>query len=116
LNHLGTLGGGNHFIEVCIDTEQDVWVMIHSGSRGPGNRIGQFFIEKAKEEMGRFFIHLPDADLAYLPEGSKYFNDYCIAVNWAQEFAALNREIMLKRTLMAISDTIPAWSGGVLAT
>ena len=116
MGHMGTLGGGNHFIEVCLDTEDNVWVMLHSGSRGPGNRIGQFFIEKAKEEMQRFFIHLPDTDLAYLPEGSQYFDDYCTAVEWAQQFAALSRDIMLRRTLMAIFDTVPAFKGGVLET
>lgn len=93
---LGTLGGGNHFIEICIDENQDVWVMLHSGSRGIGNLIGSVFIEKAKEEMARWFIHLPDTDLAYLPEGSKHFDAYIKCMNWAQEYAKLNREVMLE--------------------
>lgn len=93
-NHLGTLGTGNHFVEVCLDEEQRVWVMLHSGSRGPGNKIGQYFIEKAKEDMRRFFINLPDKDLAYLPEGTENFKDYVEAVEWAQEYAYINRILM----------------------
>lgn len=102
-NHLGTLGTGNHFIEVCLDESNDVWVMLHSGSRGIGNRIGSYFIELAKKEMERWFIHLPDVDLAYLPEGSEYFNDYIKAVGWAQDFAQANRLIMMELTLDAIA-------------
>ena len=75
-NHLGTLGTGNHFIELCIDEDQRVWIMLHSGSRGIGNKIGTYFIERAKKEMQRWFINLPDIDLAYIPEGSVLFNDY----------------------------------------
>jgi tRNA-splicing ligase RtcB len=101
-HHVGTLGGGNHFIEMCLDESDRVWVMLHSGSRGIGNAIGSYFITKAKEEMGRFFIHLPDQDLAYLPEGSRYYNDYLEAVSWAQRFAALNRSVMMHATLDAI--------------
>ncbi|MET0406314.1 MAG: RtcB family protein [Cystobacter sp.] len=96
LAHLGTLGTGNHFIEMCLDEADHVWVMLHSGSRGVGNRIGSHFIERAKADMRRFFIHLPDADLAYLPEGSEHFKDYLHAVSWAQEYAATNRELMLR--------------------
>ena len=102
-NHLGTLGTGNHFIEVCLDENEDVWVMLHSGSRGIGNRIGSFFIKKAKEEMKRWHINLPDTNLAYLPEGSEYFNDYVKAVHWAQDYAYRNRVVMMDRTLEAIS-------------
>lgn len=105
-NHLGTLGTGNHFIEVCLDTNDSVWVMLHSGSRGVGGRIGSYFIEKAKEEMRRWFINLPDANLAYLPEGSTLFNDYVEAVGWAQDFAKLNRELMMAATLKAIEETV----------
>lgn len=105
-NHVGTLGTGNHFIELCLDEQDRCWVMLHSGSRGIGNAIGQYFINKAKEEMGRFFIHLPDKDLSYLPEGSKYYNDYLEAVSWAQRFAALSRSIMLHATLDAIHQTL----------
>lgn len=100
--HLGTLGTGNHFVEVCLDLEQNVWVMLHSGSRGIGNRIGSYFIELAKEEMKRWFINLPDADLAYLPEGSRYFDDYVAAVGWAQNYALANREIMMDAALRAL--------------
>lgn len=96
---LGTLGGGNHFIEMCIDENQDVWLMLHSGSRGVGNSIGRYFIELAKKEMEKWFIHLPNQDLAYLSEGSQYFNDYVEAVFWAQNYARVNREVMLARIL-----------------
>lgn len=97
VHHLGTLGTGNHFIELCLDENDDVWIMLHSGSRGIGNKIGCFFIEKAKEEMARWHIarSLPDIDLAYLVENTEIFNDYCFAVNWAQKFAALNRGLMM---------------------
>ncbi len=106
LNHLGTLGTGNHFIELCLDENDAVWVMLHSGSRGVGNRIGTTFIERAKKEMQRWMINLPDKNLAYLPEGSEYFIDYVKAVSWAQRFAKLNREIMMVRTLKALADNI----------
>ncbi len=96
---LGSLGGGNHFIEVCLDEADQVWVMLHSGSRGIGNRIGTYFISLAKKEMERWHIHLPDKDLAYLVEGSEHFDDYVQAVTWAQRFAFKNREIMLGRVL-----------------
>lgn len=92
LSHAGTLGTGNHFVEVCLDEEARVWIMLHSGSRGIGNRIGTYFIERAKEDMKRWFINLPDADLAYLPQGSDLFKDYCDAVEWAQQYALYNRK------------------------
>jgi tRNA-splicing ligase RtcB len=101
--HLGTLGTGNHFIEICLDESDRVWVMLHSGSRGVGGRIGSYFIEKAKREMEKWFIHLPDADLSYLPEGSEYFQDYRAAVSWAQTFAGINRWLMMLATVEAIS-------------
>lgn len=104
---LGTLGGGNHFIELCIDENDDVWVMLHSGSRGVGNVIGSHFIEKAKEEMQRFFIHLPDADLAYLPEGSQHFDDYVATVQWAQDYAMENRKQMMLRVIDALRIELP---------
>lgn len=97
--HLGTLGTGNHFIEICLDEADRVWVMLHSGSRGIGNRIGSYFIERAKREMERWFIHLPDKDLAYLAEGSEHFHDYIKAVGWAQDYARANRQIMMDRVL-----------------
>ena len=84
LGHLGTLGTGNHFIELCLDEEDRLWVMLHSGSRGPGNKLGTYFIELAKKEMRRWFVNLPDEDLAYLPEGTEHFGAYVRAVGWAQ--------------------------------
>jgi tRNA-splicing ligase RtcB len=101
LNHLGTLGTGNHFIEVCLDQEDRVWFMLHSGSRGVGNAIGSLFIELAKEDMRRWFVNVPDADLAYFPEGTEHFDDYVEAVQWAQDFARLNREVMMANLLQA---------------
>ncbi len=103
---LGTLGGGNHFIELCLDEADAVWVMLHSGSRGQGNSIGTYFIEKAREEMRRWLINLPDRDLAYLPEGSALFKDYLEAVGWAQDYAAENRRAMLTLTLEAVSKAL----------
>lgn len=103
--HLGTLGTGNHFVEVCLDESERVWIMLHSGSRGVGNRIGSYFIAKAKREMERWHIHLPDQDLAYLPEGSELFDDYVDAVHWAQRFARLNRELMMAAALRALRET-----------
>ena len=107
--HLGTLGTGNHFIEVCIDEAQDVWIMLHSGSRGPGNKIGQYFIEAAKREMERYFIgdYLPDRDLSYLVEHTDIFDDYVSAVHWAQDFALLNRQLMMQQTVDAMLKTLP---------
>ncbi|MBL8788001.1 MAG: RtcB family protein [Deltaproteobacteria bacterium] len=104
VTQLGTLGTGNHFIEVCLDEEERVWVMLHSGSRGVGNRIGTYFIEKAKQEMRRYFINLPDEDLSYLAEGSVLFDDYWQAVSFAQRFALKNRELMMAATLRALSE------------
>jgi len=103
VRQFGTLGTGNHFVEICLDESQNVWVMLHSGSRGLGNRIGTFFIEKAKEEMRKWFINLPDMDLAYLPEGSKYYFDYIEAVEFAQNYAKANRQFMLQNTLFAMA-------------
>lgn len=117
VNHLGTLGTGNHFIEICLDEADSVWVMLHSGSRGIGNKIGSYFIELAKTEMRRYFINLPDADLAYLPEGSRYFDDYVEAVGWAQDFARRNRDLMMKAVLAAIAadPSIPPFTSDLLA-
>lgn len=104
---LGTLGSGNHFIELCVDENQDVWVMLHSGSRGIGNQIGRYFIEKAKKTMEGYFISLPDADLAYLPENTDDFHDYVEAVGWAQEYALENRKLMMEKVLAALVRRIP---------
>ncbi len=106
LKHLGTLGTGNHFIEICLDEDQRVWFMLHSGSRGVGNAIGTHFITLAKEEMRRWMINLPDQDLAYLPEGSQYYGDYVFAVDWAQCYARINREIMMRHVVEAMRKVI----------
>lgn len=100
--HLATLGTGNHFIEVCLDESNRVWFMLHSGSRGVGNRIGTHFIELAKKDMERFYIQLPDKDLAYFPEGTEHFNDYVQAVGWAQQYAKQNRALMMANVTAAI--------------
>jgi tRNA-splicing ligase RtcB (3'-phosphate/5'-hydroxy nucleic acid ligase) len=101
-NHLGTLGTGNHFIEVCLDEADSVWFMLHSGSRDVGNRMGSYFIQIARKDMERMFIHLPDRDLAYFPDGSEHFNDYVQAVEWAQEFARWNRHLMMEQIVAAV--------------
>jgi len=106
LNHLGTLGTGNHFVEVCVDEADQVWFMLHSGSRGVGNAIGTHFIELAKQDMRRWMINLPDEDLAYLPEGSEHFEDYVFAVEWAQRFARTNRAIMMRHVVEAAKKVI----------
>jgi tRNA-splicing ligase RtcB (3'-phosphate/5'-hydroxy nucleic acid ligase) len=103
VNHLGTLGTGNHFIEVCLDGSDQVWFMLHSGSRGVGNRIGMFFIEMAKNDMRQHIKNLPDKDLAYFQEGSEHFEDYFDAVSWAQEFAMYNRKLMMEQLVDAVS-------------
>jgi tRNA-splicing ligase RtcB len=104
---IGTLGSGNHFIELCVDEEDRVWVMLHSGSRGIGNMIGTHFIEKAKRNMEKFFISLPDADLAYFPEDTDDFNDYVEAVKWAQDYALENRRVMMRAVVQALVDAMP---------
>jgi tRNA-splicing ligase RtcB len=101
-NHLGTLGTGNHFIEVCLDESENVWFMLHSGSRGVGNRMGSYFIELARKDMEKFFIHLPDKDLAYFSEGTEHFDDYVEAVEWAQDFARFNRDLMMEQIVGAV--------------
>ncbi len=104
---IGTLGGGNHFIELCLDEADRVWVMLHSGSRGIGNKIGQYFIEKAKEVIAKSDIRLPDRDLAWLTEGTGLFDDYWHALNWAQEYAARNRQEMLDIVLDGLARKLP---------
>ena len=104
---LGTLGSGNHFIELCVDENEDVWVMLHSGSRGIGNMIGTYFIEKAKRRMEQYFIHLPDGDLAYIPEDTDDFRDYMTAVEWAQSYALENRRVMMETVIAALRRHIP---------
>ncbi|MCE9595152.1 MAG: RtcB family protein [Planctomycetes bacterium] len=100
--HLGTLGTGNHFIEVCLDEGDAVWFLLHSGSRGIGNRIGSYFIELARDDLGSAAGALPDRDLAYLKEGTEHFDDYVEAVEWAQRFAATNRRVMMSAIVEAV--------------
>ncbi|MTW13903.1 RtcB family protein [Pseudoduganella eburnea] len=104
---LGTLGGGNHFIELCIDEAQRVWIMLHSGSRGIGNVIGRYFISAARKEMMRHKVNLPDRDLSYFSEGSELFDDYVEAVDWAQDYAMLNRREMMRRVVAALAPHVP---------
>lgn len=106
-NQMGTLGGGNHFIEVCLDESNQVWVMLHSGSRGIGNAIASYFIALARKEMERWMIQLPDRDLAYFPEGTEHFADYVQAVHWAQDYAMQNRQSMLELVLSALQRHLP---------
>jgi len=106
---LATLGGGNHFIELCIDEKKSVWIMLHSGSRGIGNAIGRYFIRQAKRDMEKHIHNLPDKDLAYLREGSDNFDDYITAVNWAQDYARVNRDEMMKLVIRAIQPFVPGF-------
>jgi tRNA-splicing ligase RtcB len=106
---LGTLGGGNHFIELCLDEEQQVWVMLHSGSRGIGNVLGRYFIAAARKDMQRHQINLPDKDLAYFGEGSELFDDYVEAVQWGQDYAWLNRREMMRLILEVLKRELPAF-------
>lgn len=103
VRQIGTLGGGNHFIELCLDENDDVWVMLHSGSRGIGNAIGQYFIALAKKDMEQHNVRLPDRDLAYFTEGARYFDDYVEAVEWAQDYALINRREMMQLILKALT-------------
>jgi tRNA-splicing ligase RtcB len=106
-SQLGTLGGGNHFIELCLDETDTVWLMLHSGSRNIGNRIGQFFITAAKQEMEKLGVKLVDKDLAYLTEGSVLFDDYVEAVGWAQDYAMQNRQTMVDNVLLTLGKFFP---------
>ncbi len=105
--HLGTLGTGNHFIEVCLDEAGRVWFMLHSGSRGVGNAIGNLFIALAQDDMRQHIANLPDRDLAYFSEGSRHFDDYVEAVGWAQDFARHNRALMMQAVVAAARRIIP---------
>jgi tRNA-splicing ligase RtcB len=103
---LGSLGSGNHFIECSLDEEDRVWLFLHSGSRGVGNKLAMRHIKVAQEVARRYFIDLPDPDLAYLVEGTPEFWAYMEALNWAQRFAYLNREEMMDRVVDAFSEWI----------
>lgn len=106
-NQFGTLGGGNHFIEICLDTEQNVWVMLHSGSRGIGNRIGSIFIEKAKKLNGE---NLLSKDLAWLNDGTQEFIDYIEAMLWAQDYARENRNAMMDGIIAVMREKLPPFT------
>jgi tRNA-splicing ligase RtcB len=110
VRQIGTLGGGNHFIEVCLDEAQRVWVMLHSGSRGMGNAIGTYFIELARRDAERHQLQLPDRDLAYFPEGAEHFDDYVEAIGWAQDYARANRAEMMDLVLEALRRHLPAFA------
>ncbi|TSA15219.1 MAG: RtcB family protein, partial [Betaproteobacteria bacterium] len=110
VNQMGTLGGGNHFIEVCLDEADRVWVMLHSGSRGIGNALATYFIALARRDMERSLLQLPDRDLAYFEEGNEHFTDYVDAVSWAQEYAMQNRREMLDLVLTGLARHLPAFA------
>lgn len=107
---IGTLGGGNHFIELCLDESDNVWLMLHSGSRGIGNVIGEYYIAKAREMIERERYGLPDKDLSWLSEGSSEFNEYWKALAWAQNYAKKNREVMMDLTLRSLSRCLPEFT------
>lgn len=107
---LGTLGGGNHFIELCLDENDDVWIMLHSGSRGIGNVIGRYFINLVKKDIQRNNVHVPDKDLAYFSEGAEHFDDYVHAVEWAQDYALTNRREMMRLIVDALRAHLPAFT------
>lgn len=106
---IGTLGGGNHFIEICLDESDAVWVMLHSGSRGTGNMIGTYFIELARRQLEKRVLgfHVPDRDLAFFMEGEELFADYVEAVSWAQDYARANRDAMMARVLHEMRHRLP---------
>ena len=110
INQMGTLGGGNHFIEICLDENNQVWVMLHSGSRGIGNGLADYFIELARKDMERLMVNLPDHDLAYFTEGTEYFDDYVEGVHWAQEYAYQNRQSMLDLILGGMRRLLPEFT------
>ena len=110
IRQLGTLGGGNHFIELCLDENQDVWIMLHSGSRGIGNAVGKYFIALAKQDMAQHLASLPDKDLAYFKEGSRYFDDYIEAVEWAQDYAMANRREMMHFIVEILRKKLPPFA------
>lgn len=118
VQQLGTLGGGNHFIEICLDEADVVWVMLHSGSRGTGNLIGSYFITRAREELVRRELgyYLADKDLAFFCEGEQLFDDYIEAVSWAQDYARANRTMMMERVLLTLRESgLPGFQLGKLA-
>lgn len=117
LGHLGTLGTGNHFVEVCLDETQAVWLMLHSGSRGVGNRIATVFIEKAKDDMRQAGVTQVDENLSYLTEGTQHFDDYVEGVEWAQDFARINRQVMMENVITAVGKVrqLPRFKADLMA-
>lgn len=107
IRQIGTLGGGNHFIELCLDENQDVWVMLHSGSRGIGSAIGEYYINLARKDMGRHLHNLPDKNLAYFTEGAEHYDDYVEAIGWAQDYAAANRREMMHLIAEVLRKKLP---------
>ena len=110
VRQLASLGGGNHFVEVCLDENADVWIMLHSGSRGIGNVIGRYFIDLARRDLAERLGSLPDRDLAYFTEGAKHFDDYVEAVGWAQDYAMINRREMMHLILAVMAKHLPPFS------
>ena len=111
LCQVGTLGGGNHFIEICLDEADQVWIMLHSGSRGTGNIIGRYFINAAQADMRRHQLNLPtDRDLCYFSEGSELFDDYVEAMYWAQDYALINRAVMMEAVIAALKPHVPPFT------
>ena len=115
VRQLGTLGGGNHFIEICLDENDDVWIMLHSGSRGIGNQIGRYFIELAKKDMGDQLGQVADSNLAYFSEGTQHFDDYVEAVSWAQDYALENRRHMMRLIVAALDKVLPQFESSLEA-
>lgn len=107
---LGSLGGGNHFIEICTDQDNSLWIVLHSGSRGIGNALARVHIDRAKEIMKEYFISLPDPDLAYLAQGTPEFKAYLIDLMWAQRFAKASREEMMERVKKQVYRHLRQWS------
>ncbi|PPV08104.1 RNA-splicing ligase RtcB [Xanthomonas bromi] len=114
---IGTLGGGNHFIEICLDETDAVWVMLHRGLRGTGNLFGTYFIERAREQLAHRVLgfHLPDKDLVFFMQGEPLFDEHVAAVSWAQDSARENREAMLARVLAEMRHRLPKFQSGRLA-
>lgn len=117
VKQLGTLGTGNHFVEVCLDEADRVWFMLHSGSRGLGNKIGTVFIELAHKEMEAQERSLPDRNLSYLEEGTSHFDDYVEAVSFAQDYASSNRRLMMQAIIDAAASTrvLPPFEARLMA-
>lgn len=113
VNQLGSLGGGNHFIEVCLDTDNVVWIMLHSGSRNIGKSLAEIHMSEAKDDMKKMFIKLPDPDLAYFVAGTKGYNEYMADLMWAQSYAAENRAEMMRRVLKDLSFAVHGRDGGI---